>query len=347
MAEWMKGILKEKPEPGAVWRENLPIPEVKDNELLVKVKATAICGTDLHIYPWNAWAQKRLTLPMVFGHEFSGEVVQVGMMVKNFKIGDRVAGETHIPCNTCYQCQTGNQHNCNDMKIIGVHAAGCFAEYISIPVECAWKLDDSLSYELGAMLEPMGVAAHGVLSGEIGGKSIAIYGCGPIGLMGVGIASACGASRIFAIDLFEEKLAVAKQMGADVTIQVGKDNAEEIIRKATGGEGVDVVVDFTGNAKAIQEGFRVLRKGGRYTMAGLPDAPVSLDLTDAIIYREATVLGITGRLMYKTWWQCNELLKSGKIDIKPVIGGIYPLKEYEKAFDALKSGAPGKMILIP
>lgn len=347
MAECMKGILKEKPQPGAVWREDLPIPAVKDNELLIKVKATAICGTDLHIYPWNAWAQKRLTLPMVFGHEFSGEVVQVGKMVRNFKIGDRVAGETHIPCNACYQCQTGNQHNCNDMKIIGVHASGCFAEYISIPVDCAWKLDDDLSYELGAMLEPMGVAAHGVLSGEIGGKSIAIYGCGPIGLMGVGIASACGAIRIFAIDLFEEKLAVAREMGADTTLQVGKDNAEEAIHNATGGQGVDVVVDFTGNAKAIQEGFRVLRKGGRYTMAGLPDAPVSLDLTDAIIYREATVLGITGRLMYKTWWQCNELLKSGKIDIKPVIGGIYPLKDYEKAFDALKSGAPGKMILIP
>ncbi|WP_003542557.1 L-threonine 3-dehydrogenase [Desulfotomaculum nigrificans] len=347
MPEFMKGVIKEKPEPGAVYREDLPIPEIKENEILVNVKATAICGTDMHIYPWTEYAQQRVTLPMVFGHEFAGEVVAVGSAVRNFKVGDRVAGETHIPCNKCYQCQTGNQHICEDMKIIGVHTPGSFAEYIAFPVDCAWKLDDSISYEVGAMLEPMGVAVHGVLSGEIGGKTAAIYGCGPIGLMGVGVAAACGASKIFAIDVFEQKLAVAKQMGADVTLRVGKDDVVKTIMEATGGQGVDVVVDFTGSPKAIQEGLKVLRKGGRFSLVGLPNGPVTLDLTDGIIYKEATMIGVTGRLMYKTWWQCNELLKSGKFDIKPVMGGIYPLKDFEKAFEDLKNGAPGKMILIP
>lgn len=347
MAEYMKGIVKDKPEAGATWREDLPIPAIKDNELLVKIRAAAICGTDMHIYPWTAWAQQRLKLPMVFGHEFAGEVVEVGSTVRSFKVGDRVAGETHIPCNKCYQCQTGNQHNCNDMKIIGVHTEGCFAEYIAIPVDCAWRLDDNLSFETGAMLEPMGVAVHGVLAGEIGGKSIAIYGCGPIGLMGVGVAAACGASRIFAIDVFDQKLAVARQMGADVTLNSRHDNVIEKILQATEGQGVDIAVDFSGNGNAIKEGFAILRKGGRFILVGLPNEPVTLNLTDDIIYKEATVQGVTGRLMYKTWWQCNEVLKSGKIDLSPVIGGKYPLKDYEQAFDALKNGATGKMLLIP
>ncbi|HHV83337.1 MAG TPA: L-threonine 3-dehydrogenase [Tepidanaerobacter syntrophicus] len=347
MKEIMKGIVKEKPEIGAVYRNDLPVPKVKDNEILVEVKATAICGTDMHIYNWEKYAQDRLKLPMVFGHEFAGDIVKVGSMVKNFKVGDRVAGETHIPCNTCYQCQTGNKHICENMKIIGVHTPGSFAEYISIPEDCAWKLDDILSYETGSILEPMGVAVHGVLSGEIGGKTVAIYGCGPIGLMAVGAAAACGASQVFAIDVFEEKLEAAKKMGANIVLKSGQDDVVKTVLDTTCGRGVDVVLDYSGNSKAIQEGFKILQKGGRFTMVGLPNDPVALDLSESIIYKEAHVNGSTGRLMYKTWWQCSELLKSGKLDIKPVIGGVYPLEDFEKAFEALKNGAPGKMILIP
>lgn len=345
--KFMKGVIKEKPEAGAVYREDLPIPEVKDNEILIKVKATAVCGTDMHIYPWTEWAQERLKLPMVFGHEFAGDVVEIGSSVKSIKVGDRVAGETHIPCNECYQCQVGNRHICENMKIIGVQTPGSFAEYISIPVDCAWKLDDSISYEIGAMLEPMGVAVHGVLSGEIGGKTVAIYGCGPIGLMAVGTAAACGASKIFAMDVFDDKLEVAKKMGADITLNSMKDNVVKEILEKTDGRGVDVVIDYTGNPKAIQEGFKVLRIRGRYTMVGLPNDLVSLDLSEDIIYKEARVNGVTGRLMYETWWQCNALLKSGKFDIAPAIGNIYPLKDFEKAFKDIENGCPGKMILIP
>ena len=347
MSKLMKGILKDKPEAGATYREDLPIPVVKNNEILVKVKATAICGTDMHIYPWTEWARKRIKLPMVFGHEFAGDVVEIGSNVTSIKVGDRVAGETHIPCNECYQCQTGNRHICESMKIIGVQTPGSFAEYISIPVDCAWKLDDSISYEIGSMLEPMGVAVHGALSGEVGGKTVAIYGCGPIGLMAVGTVAACGASKIFAMDVFDEKLKVAKLMGADVTLNSAKDDVVKEILDATEGRGTDVVIDYTGNSKAIQEGFKVLKIRGRYTMVGLPNDSVSLNLSDDIIYKEARVNGVTGRLMYETWWQCNSLLKSGKFDITPVIGNIYPLKDYEKAFKDIEKGCPGKMILIP
>ncbi|MGE5612772.1 MAG: L-threonine 3-dehydrogenase [Bacillota bacterium] len=343
----MKGLIKSKPEPGAEYREDLPIPQIGPDDVLVKVKRTAICGTDIHIYDWTEYAKQRLKPPMVFGHEFSGEIVEVGSHVQNFKAGDRVAGETHIPCNNCIQCRTGNQHICESMKILGVHTPGSFAEYISVPVDCVWKIDDDIDDNIGAMLEPMGVAVHGILSGEIGGKSCVIYGCGPIGLMGVGAASACGASPIFAIDIFDDKLDIAKKMGATTVINAKKEDVHQIIMKATHGRGVDVVVDFTGVASAIQEGFKLLKKGGRFTFVGLPSGSVPLDLSEAIIYKEAKVNGITGRLMYETWYQCTEMLKSKRIDITPVIGGIYPLSEFNRAFEDLKNGCPGKMIFIP
>ncbi|MEA4847889.1 MAG: L-threonine 3-dehydrogenase [Clostridiaceae bacterium] len=343
----MKGIVKEKEEMGAVYRRDLKIPEIGANDVLVKVKATAICGTDMHIYNWTKWAQDRLVLPMVFGHEFSGDIVEAGSAVKSFKVGDRIAGETHIPCNKCYQCQTGNQHICENMKIIGVHTPGAFSEYISIPQDCVWRLDDEISYEIGALLEPMGVGVHGVLSGEIGGKSVLISGCGPIGLMAIGAASANGASKIYAIDIFDGKLEIAKKMGADIAINSRAQDYIKVILEDTKGQGVDVVIDYTGNGSVIANSFKALKKGGRYTLVGLPDKEVSLDLTESIIYKEAVVNGVTGREMYKTWWQCNSLLKSGKFDINPVIGGVYKMEEFEKAFAELKKGAHGKMLLIP
>lgn len=343
----MRGIVKESPTLGAVLKTDLPIPEIKDDEVLVKVHATAICGTDIHIYEWTEFAQKRLTLPMVFGHEFSGEIVKVGSVVSHYKIGDRVAGETHIPCNNCIQCKTGNQHICENMKIIGVHTAGCFSEYISVHMDCLWRLNDSMDYKTGAMLEPMGVGVHGVLSGEIGGMDTVILGCGPIGLCAIGTARACGANRVFAVDIIEGKFPAAKKMGADYTINSIKEDVIKVVMEATNGRGADVVVDYTGNANAIHTGFKVLAKGGRFTFVGLANGSIALELNDDIIYKEAVINGVTGRLMYKTWYQCDKLLQSGKFDMSPVIGGEYALEEYEKAFAAIKSGAPGKMLLIP
>ncbi|MGI6084930.1 MAG: zinc-binding dehydrogenase [Acetivibrionales bacterium] len=345
MKKTMYGVYKAEAAPNAIIKEDLPIPEVGERDILVNVKATAICGTDLHIMAWNDYAQKRVPVPMVFGHEFAGEVVEIGSKVTEVKVGDRVAGETHIPCNNCYQCETDNRHICENMKIIGVHVPGSFAEYISFPVDCAYKIGD-LDYKLGAVLEPMGVAVHGVDKAEVAGKVVVINGCGPIGLLAVGATKAWGAKKIIALDVVDEKLNVATTMGASVTINSLKSDAIAEVHKATG-HGADVVIDYTGNLKAIKSGFDMLRKGGRYVLVGLPTGKFEIDLTEDIIYKEATVIGVTGRLMYKTWDQCMELLKSDKFNIEPAISGTYPLSEYEKAFADIKAGVPGKMILIP
>lgn len=345
MKDTMYGIVKTNPLPGADIVENLPIPAVGDRDILVNVKAAAICGTDMHIHGWTTWAQSRVPIPMVFGHEFAGDVVAVGSKVTEVKVGDRVAGETHIPCNHCYQCETDNRHICENMKIIGVHVPGAFAEYISFPVDCAFKIGD-IDYKLGAVLEPMGVAVHGVDAADVKGKVVVINGCGPIGLMAVGAAKAWGAAKVIALDVVPGKLEVAKEMGADVTIDSMKTDAPKAVWEETG-HGADVVIDYTGNLTAIKSGFKMIRKGGRYVLVGLPNGKLEIDPTEDIIYKEATVIGVTGRLMYKTWEQCLELLNSDKFNIKPAISGEYALRDFEKAFDAIKAGAAGKMLLIP
>jgi len=343
----MKGIVKVGPVPGATWREDLPQPRPGEGEILVRVKAAAICGTDLHIYNWTPWAEKRIKPPMVFGHEFSGEVVEVGPGVKRVKPGDVVAGETHIGCGICRQCNTGNVHICEQMKIIGVHTSGCFAEYIAVPEGCAWVLDKSMSFEHGALLEPMGVAMHGVEAAVVGGKDVLVLGCGPIGLMGVGICRVFGADKIIASEPFMRKLELAVTMGATLTVQAGKEDVVAVVKNATSGRGVDVVIDYSGNEQAINDGLAALAKGGRMVLVGLPDRRISLDLVDGIIYKEATVIGVTGRTMYGTWYECRRVLDSGRFELEPVIGGRYPLKEFDKAFALLMGGAPGKMLLIP
>ena len=344
MEKTMRGLVKQTPSQGAVLRTDLPIPQPADNEVLVKVRTAAICGTDQHIYTWNAWAQERIPIPMVFGHEFSGDIVALGAGVTGFRTGDRVAAETHIPCNSCCQCRTGNQHNCENMRIIGVHVPGGFSDYAVVPADCVWKLDSAVSYRHGAMLEPMGVAVHGVMSGEVNLKSVVILGCGPIGVMAVGAAATAGASKVFAVDIFDEKLEMAKILGADVCINSKNENFIDVVLQATDGQGADVIIDYTGAAGLIESAFRALKKGGRFTLVGLPSQKLSLDLTNAVIYKEARINGCTGRLMYETWFQCTEILKKGKFTMDDVIGGVYRLEDYEKAFADIAAGRPGKML---
>ena len=346
MKDTMYGVMKPAPVEGAVIREDLPIPEIGDRDILVRVRATAICGTDLHILAWTEYAQKRVPTPMVFGHEFSGDVVAVGKDVTEVKVGDKVAGETHIPCNECRMCETDNRHICENMKIIGVHVPGSYAEYIGFPVDCAFKLPDDFDYNVGALLEPMGVAVHGIDAADIAGKTAVVYGCGPIGLMAVGTAKAWGAKQVIAVDVFPQKLDVAKRMGADAVINGKEADVQAEVMRLTG-YGADVVVDFTGNLRAIKAEFSLIHKGGRVVLVGLPNGTIELDLTESIIYKEATVVGVTGRLMYRTWDQCVALIRSGDFNIKPVVSGIYPLRDYERAFADIRSGAPGKMVLIP
>ena len=343
----MKGIVKTKPEVGAVFCTDLPVPEYGKRDILVKVMATAICGTDQHIYKWTDYCvRQRIPIPMVFGHEFSGEVVAVGADVTEVKIGDHVAGETHIPCNHCIMCETDNRHICNNMKIIGVHVPGAFADYIAFPVDCAYKIPKSMDWKYGAMLEPMGVGVHGVDVSDVKGKKVVIYGCGPIGLMAVAAAKGFGADAVCAVDVFDDKLALAKQVGADLIVNSKTGDPKQVVQQMQR-HGADVVIDYTGSAAAITAGFGLLRKGGTFSLVGLPNGDVPLNLADMVIYKEAVVHGVTGRLMYKTWQQCDELLTSGKVKLDPVIGGEYAMKDFDKAFDAIFGGAPGKMLLMP
>jgi len=284
---------------------------------------------------------------MVFGHEFAGEIVERGSAVKEFVIGDRIAGETHIPCNHCHQCLTDNRHICVHMKIIGVHVPGCFAEYISVPQDCLWKLGSSVDYQTGAMLEPMGVAVHGLAEVPVEGKKLVIMGCGPIGLMAVNAAKIMGAKLVIATDIVEAKLSLAKELGADCVVNTGKKNASESILALTDNMGADVVLDYTGNVDAIKDGFSWLRLGGSFVLVGLPNREISLDLTANVIYKEAKIFGVTGRRMYQTWEKCEEILATGRFCMEKIVGGVYKIEEYEKAFEALKLGTPGKMLLIP
>ncbi len=343
----MYGLVKNEAAAGAQLRYDLPIPEISPTQVLVRVRAAAICGTDVHIYKWTPYAQARLKPPMVFGHEFAGDIVKVGSQVARLKVGMRVAGETHIPCNRCPQCLAGKRHICSNMKIIGLQSAGAFCEYIALEQDCAWVLADDLSYEQGALLEPMGVAVHGAFSGEVQHKRALVLGCGPIGLMAVGALKAGGASLVAALDRRQSKLDLARQMGADICIDTTREDFVQRVAEETDHEGMDVILDLTGDVDLIARSFEALKKGGRYTLAGLPNRPLTLDITEQVIYKEARINGVTGREMYKTWWQCSQLLVNKRMDLNQLIAARFCLSEYLQAFDCIAQGTPGKVLLLP
>ena len=343
----MKALMKMRPERGAELRE-VDVPTIGPDDLLVKVSVTAICGTDNHIYEWTPWAAARLKLPMIFGHEYCGEVIEVGSQVSNFAAGDLVAAETHIPCLHCIQCQTGRQHTCENMKIIGVHTDGAFADYAVLPTACAWKLPPGTSPELGAVLEPLGVAMNGLMKDRVGGLSVAVFGCGPIGIFASQLAQATGARQLFALDINPYRIDLARKVVPEATVlNPAEQDVESMILEATEGRGVDVAIELSASAAATQQCFRILRKGGRVSLVGLPSKPIELDMTDAIIYREAIVYGSTGRLMWDTWWQMDQLLKANKLDPTKVITHRFPLSDYAEALELTLSGKSGKVLLIP
>ncbi len=348
MTGTMRGICKMGPGPGAEFRRDIPIPQIADDQVLMKIHATAICGTDLHLYHWNEYARTRMKkLPIVFGHETAGEIVEVGRNVTGWKVGDRISVETHIPCGHCRQCAMGNPHICDNMKLFGITEPGAFAEYAPVPQSCIVRLDDAISYEKGAMLEAMGAGVHGVEKAQVRGKTVLVSGCGPIGLMAIGACKVHGAEKIIACDLFDEKLERARTMGADIT--VNSRNAEalfETVRRETG-SGVDAAIDVTGSGRAIVTGLRALRKAGIFVSVGLPDGEIPVNLTEDIIYREVVYTGVSGRRMFETWEDCMEILKTPGFSLDPVIGGVYNLERYEDALRAIEGGAPGKMILVP
>jgi len=347
MQETMKAIVKDKAAPGARLME-VPVPQVGPKDVLVEVKATSICGTDLHIFNWDQWAQSRIKPPMVFGHEFSGIVLEVGDMVTDIKVGDHVSAETHITCGRCYQCRIGMRHYCQNCKIIGVDVPGTFAEYAVIPDKVAWVNDKSIPFEIASIQEPMGNAIYATTDGSpITGETVAIFGCGPFGQMACAVAKQAGAFKVIAIEPNEYRAQAALKLGADSVINPDKEDLYSRIAELTDRAEVDVVLEMSGHPKAIRDGFKLLRNGGRITLFGIPSQPITLDLPQDIIFKSAHVIGITGRKIFETWFQVAAFLRSSKIDIRPVITHQFKLEEFEEAMALMKEGRSGKIVMHP
>jgi threonine 3-dehydrogenase len=334
--------VKAAAEPGFELRD-VPRPSIRDNEVLIRVRRAGVCGTDVHIYEWNAWAEGRCHPPFTVGHEFAGDVVQVGHLVTDVREGDRVTAEGHIVCGRCHLCRTGNAHVCPNTCIIGVDRDGCFADYIAMPATNVWHLDDAISYEIGGIHDPMGNAFHTALTNtEVPGSTVLVTGCGPIGIFAVGICRAAGASRIIASDVNPTRLALAREMGAHDAVT--PQEAEAAVRAATGSLGVDVVLEMSGVPSAIHQAFALVRDGGRVQMLGIPAKPMEVDLATEIIFKGITIYGVVGRRMYETWIQMTQFLRSGMFDPTPVITHRYPLEHFDDAIAAIRSGSAGKVV---
>ncbi len=342
----MKAIIKAVPGPGASLA-NVEVPKVGPKEVLVKIKAIGICGTDVHIYTWDEWASHRIKPPRIFGHEFVGEVVEVGKDVTLVKPGDYVSAETHIACGKCYYCRTGNAHICENVKILGVDVDGAYAEYIAIPEENAWKTDRSIPPEVAAIQEPFGNAVHATLIEDITAKSVAVFGLGPIGLMSVAIAKAAGASKIFAVEPSDYRRSFAEKMGADFVINPNETDPISYILDHTSGLGVDVVLEMSGSEAALKAGLRVLKKGGVASLLGIPSKPVTIDITENVIFKYLRLYGINGRLMFRTWYQVQELLASKRVDLTPIITHRMKLEQFDEAMKLLIDKQAVKIVLYP
>jgi threonine 3-dehydrogenase len=346
MPEKMKAVVKTSAAPGAELTM-VDVPGVGPGEVLVKVKATSICGTDVHIYEWDPWAASRIKPPMIFGHELAGEIVELGEGATRLEVGEYVSAETHIVCGVCHQCRSGQSHICKDMSIIGVDRPGVFAEYATIPECNAWRNPPDLAPDVASVQEPFGNAVHTALSTELVAKTVLITGCGPIGLMAIAIAKAAGASLVIGTEVVPYRLELARQLGADLVLDPTTTDTTTEILTSTDGIGVDVLLEMSGNPSAIHEGFSVLKRGGYAALLGLPSRPMEFDLNNEIIFKGATVYGVTGRQMWKTWYQTRALLSSGAVDVEPIITHRFPLEEFVQGIELMASGECGKVVLFP
>jgi threonine 3-dehydrogenase len=346
MAATMKALRKMNAGRG-LSMESAPVPAIGAADVLVRVRTASICGTDLHIYGWDRWSQGRIKPPLTLGHEFCGVVERVGAEVTAVKSGDFVSAEMHVNCGHCHQCRLGEAHICQNLRIIGIDQDGAFAEFVKIPASNIWKLDPGIPEHYGAILDPLGNAVHTVLAGPIAGQTVLVTGCGPIGLMSIAVAKACGSSTVFATETNEKRRAMAKKMGADVVLNPAAEDAVAQILAETNGTGVDALLEMSGNPTAIQQGFKALRAGGRASLLGIPTENVPLDLVNDVIFKGATVQGIYGRRMYGTWVQMTALLKAGRLNLEPLFGEREPLEKFENAFAKLQGGLAGKILLYP
>ena len=350
MPEMMKAVRKIRTEPGLDLVE-IPIPEIKPDEVLLRVEATAICGSDLHFYNWDAYAQKKIKPPLTIGHEFSGEIVEVGKAVKHYRVGEYATADSHIACGNCSVCKIGLQHICQNLKIFGNEVDGSFAEYIAVPEGSLWRLSRDIPSEVGAIMEPLGGAVQATLIEPVTAQSVVIFGDGPIGLFAAGVASVAGACKVSLVGIVPSRLEVARKLGANAVYNALEDkHIVEKLLDETNGLGVDVVLEMSGAHAALKDAFAVVRKGGRVTLFGISPGPVAeFDFNYNVILRQVRIRGVAGRHMWDTWQVLDGLMQSGRLDPRPVITGDLPLEAFDEGFKQLTTGARDglKIILRP
>ncbi len=356
MGQRMKAVVKLKPSPGAELNL-IDLPQIKPDEVLVRVEATSICGTDVHIYNWDTWSQERIgtkNLPQILGHEVAGEVVEVGKQVRQIKVGDYVSAETHIYHPRDLQTLLGQSHLGERMKILGVDCDGAFAEYFAIPEIVCWVNDRSIPPEFATLQEPLGNAVYAVLGedNDVAGKSMVLIGDGPIALFAVGVAHCCGVTQIFLVGMSEHNMEIGRRMGADYLLDAKRkgQNRANLIKDHTAGYGADIVLELTGSQQGIEEGFQMLRRGGRFTAFGIAtQSSLLLDYNNGIVFKGAHIQGISGRKIYDTWYRVRNFLSSGRLDISPVITHLLKLEDYEKGFKASLAlpRRSAKIVLFP
>lgn len=338
----MKVLSKLKPEPG-IWMTEAPLPKVGHNDLLIKIRKTAICGTDVHIYKWDEWSQKTIPVPMVVGHEYVGEVVGMGQEVRGFAIGDRVSGEGHITCGYCRNCRGGRTHLCRNTIGVGVNREGCFAEYLVIPAFNAFKLPDDISDELAAIFDPFGNAVHTALSFDLVGEDVLITGAGPIGIMAAAVAKHVGARNVVITDVNEYRLELAKKMGATRVVNVANEKLEDVMQELGMKEGFDVGLEMSGNPSAFNAMLETMNHGGRIALLGIPPSSMNIDWNN-VIFKGLVIKGIYGREMFETWYKMAALIQSG-LDLSPIITHEFHIDDFQQGFDTMCSGNSGKVLL--
>ena len=338
----MKALVKKERKPG-LWLEEVPQPQVGVNDVLIRVDRTGICGTDLHIYKWDDWAQRTIPVPMVVGHEFVGEVVQVGSNVADFFPGEIVSAEGHVVCGRCRNCLAGRRHLCKDTQGIGVNRAGAFAEYIAVPMTNVWHHRDGIDSDVAAIFDPFGNAVHTALSFPVLGEDVLITGAGPIGVMAAAVVKHAGARFVVVTDVNEYRLDLAKKMGATLALNVAKSSLADAQKQLGMKEGFDVGLEMSGNPAALREMIDNMAHGGRIAMLGIPAEHVPFDW-NKVVFNMLTIKGIYGREMYETWYKMTVMLESG-LDIRPAITHWFHYTEFEKGFEVMKTGNSGKVIL--
>ena len=338
----MFALVKEKPEVG-LWMREVPIPEPGPNDVLIKIKKTAICGTDLHIYNWNEWAQETIKTPMTIGHEYVGEIVELGSQVKGWKIGERVSGEGHIVCGVCRNCLAGRRHFCPNTIGVGVNRDGAFAQYLSIPTTNVWRAAPDIPDDIIAIFDPLGNATHTALQFDLIGEDVLITGAGPIGMMAAAICRHVGARNVVVSDLNDYRLDLAKKLGATRTVRADKENMRDVMHELNMKEGFDVGLEMSGSAKAFAGMVDVMHNSGKIALLGIGDPGAVIDW-NKVIFHGLTIKGIYGREMFETWYKMTTMLQSG-LNISDVITHRYDVRDFEKGFEAMNSAHSGKVVL--